>query len=79
MSNPNLADPLLVACFERKGLFSLVSDDSYRSLLFVLGDNPRLAKPYDDRWLDGAAQHFYQPSRRIGAPYAKLLKRLNRR
>ena len=59
VSNPNLDDKLFEACFERSGLFAHVSDDHYRSLLFALGDNPRLARPYDDRWLDGWSDYSY--------------------
>jgi hypothetical protein len=59
VSNPHLDDEVLEACFERKDLFSQVSDDHYRSLLFALGDNPRLAKPYDDRFLDGWSDYMY--------------------
>jgi hypothetical protein len=59
VSNPNLDDQLFEACFERKGLFSQVSEDHYRSLLYALGDNPRLARPYDDHVLDGWSDYSY--------------------
>jgi hypothetical protein len=59
VSNPNLDDQVFETCFERKGFFSQVSDDHYRSLLFALGNNPRLAKPYDDRFLDGWSDYSY--------------------
>jgi hypothetical protein len=59
MSNPNIDDRILEFCFERKQLFEKVSDEHYRNILLVVGDNPRLSKPYDDRWVDGYADYSY--------------------
>lgn len=58
-SNGDLDDDAIEALLKRSGVFSSLSDAQYLDSLFWLGSNPRLCRAYNDRILDGWAEHYH--------------------
>jgi hypothetical protein len=59
VTNPNLADEIFKACFEKGGVFEGLSDEAFQTILVAVSDNERLMTPYDDTWMDGYADYSY--------------------
>lgn len=57
--NPHLPDSFYEDLIKRTAAFANVDDRTYTSMLYRLGDNPRLSASYDDTFLDGYSDYKF--------------------
>jgi len=57
--NSHLPDSVYEDLINREGQFSDLGDPEYKFMLYQLGDNARLATPYDNTFMDGYRDYRY--------------------